>query len=740
MTRSLIIGFLTILLSFGVYAQDKMSVYTRLMLGAHNKTTQSTATTSSKSKIAPFSTNNDNIPVAKAFITLHEGTAVPHEALDSLQVTIHSEIDDILSVTIPIENFDKVAELDEIQSVSLAKTIKPRNDNARSATQIDDVHNSVDLPQEYKGKDVIVGIVDVGLDFNHINFKDSSGKSRVKLAGTYNSSSGTSELIRTEEEIAALTTDYVSYSHGTHVAGIAAGSYTANNYHGMAPESDLVLYGLGEDMTDANIINGITAVFNYADTVGKPAVINISLGNNTGPHDGSTTFNLALDKLTREGKIVVMAVGNEGRDNIYLNSTFTGSSLMTAQLSTIITCDGTSYDNCVIDTWSRNASHIGVQFFIYNTYTKQEVLTSSIFNPTVDTYKEMYWTSSDLTKYFTGAIGAGALLGSNNRYETMAVIKGEMTSSIYRIGLRFYGAGGTQMESWAYPYPTEFANLSNSAYTAGTSECSYNDMGCGEEAINIGAYTTKRTLTGIGSDGINGNEVYTFTYTSAVLNDIATFSSYGTDLKGRSYPDVVAPGFALVSSVNAYDYATVSTNSKKLIDEVSVTGESRKYHWGDMLGTSMATPVATGTVALWLQANPNLTPQEVRSIMKETATTDEYTQSASIPLQWGAGKLNAKAGLLKILQNSAISDISLPENTYMVYPNPSNGNFSVFAQGESVINISIFSLNGAQIYSDRQTTDNGLSHINLNGVLSPGFYLIKVEGSKTAFTSRLIIK
>ena len=277
---------------------------------------------------------------------------------------------------------------------------------------------------------------------------------------------------------------------------------------------------------------------------------------------------------------------------------------------------------------------------------------------------------------------------------------------------------------------TEFSNFNNSKYTNGSPDGSFNDLATSEETICIGAYSSKRTFTTITGDKLQ--------YPGAREGYVASFSSYGTDINGRNYPDVVAPGYTVVSSVNKHDNATISAR-QYLVSEVSFLGD-RSYHWGDMAGTSMATPVATGTIALWLQADPTLTPQEIKEIFKQTATTDKFTQTGN-SIKWGAGKLNGYAGLVHILQgSSSITDIKPNNEIFMLYPNPSNGNFSFYAHNEESVNLSIYSLNGSVVYQNTIHTDNGHTNVNLEGKLIPGIYIVNVTGKFTAHSSRLIIK
>ena len=727
--RLFFLSFVILLIS-SLYAQEKISAYSHHIMDLYKKSTiENIQTRRQLNKLAVLKTVGETTKV-ETLIELNYGTELTSETLDELNIDVINSIGDIHIVSIPIDNISKLADIEAVKTVSIARKIRPLNDKARSYTKVDEVQIGTNLPQPYNGEGAVVGIVDIGIDFNHINFKDENGISRVKVAGTYNASKKATLVYHTPEEIAALTTDSSNDSHGTHVAGIATGSYYTNHYYGMAPESDIVLYGLGNNMSTTNILNGVKTVFEYAESVNKPACVNISLGTNIGPHDGSDSFNKALDNLTGEGKILLIASGNEGSENLYINKVFSSTSTSTPQLSTIVNASGTTYD-CIVDTWSNKIEPIGIQFFIYNSLTKEEVLSSSIFHPTSTSYKEFTWSNTSLSTYFKGSITAfGMLSSSNYRYEMYSYINGKTTSSKYLIGVKYYGKQNTEVNCWASG--GVFDNMNSSEYEKGSPDGSYNDLGCGKNSITVGAYCSKtkfKTHTG-----------NFYQYPNAVVGDIAYFSSYGTDYTGRNHPDITAPGFTLVSSVNNYDYYTTTSNKALLVDILSPTNDKRSYHWGDMSGTSMATPVVTGTVALWLQANPNLTPEDVKSVMQSSATNDTFTKSGN-PIKWGAGKLNAQAGLIKILQNSAITDISTPDNVIMLYPNPSNGNFSVYIHGnDEQIKVSVYNINGALVYNNCITPDNGIIDVNLKGTLTSGIYVVTLQGENINYTTRLIIK
>src|SRR5439155_23152402 len=115
-------------------------------------------------------------------------------------------------------------------------------------------------------------------------------------------------------------------------------------------------------------------------------------------------------------------------------------------------------------------------------------------------------------------------------------------------------------------------------------------------------------------------------------------------------PDVVAPGVGIesLSDPNSQFY---TSKSKYLL---SGTVPTWYLPYLSLSGTSMATPVVAGTVALMLQANPALTPNAVKAILQYTAQTYEGYDA----LTQGAGFVNA-AGAVELAQFFAA-----PSGTY----------------------------------------------------------------------------
>jgi serine protease AprX len=129
---------------------------------------------------------------------------------------------------------------------------------------------------------------------------------------------------------------------------------------------------------------------------------------------------------------------------------------------------------------------------------------------------------------------------------------------------------------------------------------------------------------------------------------IAVFSSRGpTAINYVAKPDVVAPGVGIESLSDPHS-AFYVTKSAYLLNGTVPTWYQPYL---SLSGTSMAAPVVTGTVALMLQANPNLTPNAVKAIIEFSA--QQYTGYDR--LTQGAGFLNAK-GAVELARHLAASD------------------------------------------------------------------------------------
>ena len=132
-----------------------------------------------------------------------------------------------------------------------------------------------------------------------------------------------------------------TFGHGTHVAGIAAGSGMATgNFTGVAPGASIIFVKSGYSVCNGSswnfdtthILDGVSYIVKKAAKLGKRAVISLSLGGNIGAHDGTDPFELALDAIVEAGTPVVVAAGNEARDNAHIRGQLSQGSNVTFQV------------------------------------------------------------------------------------------------------------------------------------------------------------------------------------------------------------------------------------------------------------------------------------------------------------------------------------------------------------------------------------------------------------------------
>ena len=268
----------------------------------------------------------------------------------------------------PADRLEAIASCEGVTAFSLARNRSLRNDKARYAGNVAQVQSGDGLELPYNGAGVVAAITDMGLDPNHITFKDSEGNTRVKRLWNY---SGRFPVSYDDTNITSFSTDDRDETHGTHVLGTMAGSCTdsesGNDYHGVAPEAEIAI--VCGSASDNDLLDGIKRITEYAASQNKPVVINMSLGDNFGPHDGSDTFTSALNELAAETPIFV-AAGNEGASNVALVTELTEekNSVRTLMSANDYTTSyygsyGASYFNQgvgYIDVWSQDEKPLKV--------------------------------------------------------------------------------------------------------------------------------------------------------------------------------------------------------------------------------------------------------------------------------------------------------------------------------------------------------------------------------------------
>ena len=616
-----------------------------------------------------------------------------YSGIEALGVLIQTKFDKRVIANIPVNVLEKVAALKNVTKVSVAKKLKKHTYRSRVLTNVDDVlyltsdAKTAGLLQAYDGTGVVLGIIDTGIQFSHAMFKDANGNSRIKKAYIYDESVG--DLVEySGSAVSSLTYDTADETHGTHTSAIAGGSdYTATAYvyttgtgytkvqnakfGGMAPNADLVLCGLGKELTDANLSACIKNISDYADEVGKPCVISLSLGSHYGPHDGTGDFAEICKQYTGPGKIIVYAASNDAGEAIYHHKNATSTDPAQTVLTTA-TRSNYNVDYGMATSWARTPGvELAARFFVVNTSTNKIVWTSKEISATDDyAYDDgtfgAEWSVSDtgeegtaLSSYFT-AYNNDSELGYLCGYLEENDLNGKWcftsllyyltpVSNNYKIAISVYPKNNgvsVFVDSWPASYITftsSTATYNNKAFTAGSDICSVSDESTFPTVISVGSYCSSKYWYGGTSSG--SRQYWT---NDGVYGQISSFSSYqpeGYGPLGIKLPWITAPGEVILSaynsgySANSYYYA--SGTNKAL---------------GAMSGTSQAAPCVAGITALWLQANPTLSPDKVKTVMKETAITDTYT-SGTYASHFGNGKIDALAGVKYILDNTTITPI-----------------------------------------------------------------------------------
>ncbi len=181
---------------------------------------------------------------------------------------------------------------------------------------------------------VLLGHVDTGVDFDHPDFQDSLGRSRLRVAWDQTLSPVAGEHAPPEfgygveydstwfQDSPTQVRLNDTWGHGTFTLGLMGSSGQATNgalpaglYQGICPEAPLAT--VKTTFYEDAIVDGVAYLFQRADQMGLPAVVNLSLRGHYGPHDGTSPFSQSISSLAGPGHIVVAAVGNDRYANLH---------------------------------------------------------------------------------------------------------------------------------------------------------------------------------------------------------------------------------------------------------------------------------------------------------------------------------------------------------------------------------------------------------------------------------------
>lgn len=523
-------------------------------------------------------------------------------------------------------------------------------DQARNETFVDRVQSGESLVSPFTGKGVILGFVDSGFDVAHPAFRSTDGES-LRIERFWNQMDD--RLLTTRESILAEGTDNEEQTHGTHVAGIAGGGYFGpiqtsattsldrNPYYGVAYDASLVM--VGSTLDDADILNGIRYIFNYADSVGRPAVVNISLNTPYGPHDGTSLFDQAIDALVGKGKILVGSIGNDAK-----NKAHASMELSDSNTPVLTFFKPTGYESNTFEVWGQTDGFAVTLSLIDNQ-------GNAVWSCSADGADQTFAVPDDYNYSEGGEIAYYTELWNDSR-RMYRVALNNLNLKGYSIEVGVKGQP-QHIDLWTDKNSGQFTDNGKSTHVSYDTEYTLGELGgTGRRTISVGNYTTRNVWT-----NYSGNKQSMII--DYPLNKINYTSSCGPSADGRVKPDVTAPGGMIFSAVSSYsDYYKESSANTVACS----TLDGKSYYWGQMTGTSQASPFVAGVIATWLEANPQLSPEDIQLVLQKTSRADSYTGTCPNST-YGYGKIDALAGIGEVLSPTAIDRVNTGEKPYRLY-------------------------------------------------------------------------
>ncbi|MEK0420667.1 MAG: hypothetical protein RLZZ161_518, partial [Bacteroidota bacterium] len=558
------------------------------------------------------------------------------------------------------------------------------NDTARVHSRVNQVHDGLNngLPAAFKGKNVIVGIVDVGFQTNHPTFYNADGTVyRVKKFWHQSNGSGLAPAgftYGTEYVLpsAIQTAKDDDGTHGTHVAGISSGSgFTTpqQKFRGMAPESDMVFVtikysndtlqgsALGDYLVaNPTIIDAYKYIFDYAAAQKKPAVTNLSWGMHTGPHDGTSIFDKAVETLSGRGKIIVGANGNDAGNQMHVTTTLKGDTAYTF----VVDRNRKDYreESVYCDFWGAQGEDLGLNISLFDTLGNVLIEEPFVYASGASVVKRKVIKGSDTLTY---VFSCQKSYVNNQKPNILAMVTSSNSAKCrIRIGVTakgtIHGWNSGQVYRWTSGSFLDKVrgNDYTGKYLAGSAVGSMGENGgTGKQTLSVGSYVNR-------NNWIDFSGVYR-AQSWLKVGEISGFSSRGPTSDGRMKPDIGAPGQLVASAVNNKQFA--GWMGEQTLYQSQFNGETQ--YWTMFSGTSMAAPHAAGIVALMLEANPNLNLNEVRQILRATAIRDDLTGNDSNN-NFGFGRINAFDAVKMALNMNNTQHYSASGIKFLLYPNP----------------------------------------------------------------------
>ncbi len=538
------------------------------------------------------------------------------------------------------------------------------------------------------GRGVVIGIIDSGVDPSHPDLQTADGKTRVRwwldfsrppagrhpeLEDAYGCNAETECAVLSGDDLDELLANEVAndeprdtFGHGTHVASLAAGNGLSNDppkYVGVAPEASLIVVRVaksgGGGILDADVLQAARFVFERAEELGMPAVVNMSLGSDFGGHDGSSALELGLASLVGDrypGRALVVAAGNSA-------GLFTGASLGLPEplgVHTEVHVPRSSPVLVPLFTQGTNESTLEATIYVWISTLEGDELELGLDDDDGEWVEPLKLGQAAVKR--KNGVEATIINQADDTDVTrgghgaVVVIDGKWASSRhFQLRLEGHATAALWVQSEGDLGPDVSAGaLFPRALKAGT----INVPASSPDLIAVGATLNRNEWLDYQNNHVSFPAHGALE--EAPLDTTAFYSSAGPTAQGLLKPDIVAPGGSVVGAMSHYadprsdglsgTFASLGRCPPSTADECFVVDD---YH-AVTSGTSMASPIVAGAVALLLERDPTLTEPQVRALVQAGARPLEGVIFSE--QQAGAGALDLEGALL-----AAVADDSPAE-------------------------------------------------------------------------------
>ena len=655
----------------------------------------------------------------------------PHTEINFLELTdlaLHYQAGNIYSITGTIKSVIELAKQKNITRIEYTEhKLQLMADTCLVRNRIKGIKLGLaPLLQSYDGTGVIIGIIDSGTDFNHPDFKDINGHSRIKYlwdmtkptAVNTPSTFGYGQDWNNSEIDLGLCThnDLANYGHGTNSTGIAAGNgYSVNKYQGIASNADIIAVALDFNRPGFIIADALQYIVTKAQQLNKPLVVNASVGDYYGSHDGTNLEAQIMDNLIKNtpGRALVASCGNGGSTNFHVGYNITSSD--------------TNF------TWIRNNANI-FSFAEYSDTNQiknvkyQIGVTRPNFTDVGNTNFKPYNYALNTIKKDTiynnshriGIVTSIASINSFGVYELDITIQADSLNYLWSIA----HAGTGRIDSWNFDYvtgslPSMMSYPKIVKYKmADNLQSIVSSFQCSDEVIAVGNYINRNHYADV------NNTVQT---TNEVPGQLQYTSSFGPTRDNRIKPDISASGATILTSSPLAHIMNLKINAPYLVAQggFHVTAG----------GTSASSPVVAGFAALYFQKNPTATNRDLKQAIINCAYSDFFTTTALPNNKWGYGKLDGFASMLCGTITTNIK-VESQENGIQVFPNPLTNETTILFSNSDFKKIKLINSSGQIVLQDECSASHYLLQ---RSNLAPGLYLIVCDDKLMTHKVKILI-